>query len=102
MASAVSYVPRGELSFRTASTVHAAGVNAIEAAGSSLDISLSEIMHVDSAGLAVLLDWLREARQRGCALTLTDLPPALLRLAAISEVDVLLGQPRSAREAVSV
>jgi len=86
------YAPQGELSFRTAKSVHAAGVLAIHAARSGLRISLAELTHVDSAGLAVLLDWLREAEGRGCQLHYADLPAALLKLAAISEVDGLLTQ----------
>ncbi|MGA0019320.1 MAG: STAS domain-containing protein [Steroidobacteraceae bacterium] len=87
-----SYAPVGALSFQTASEVHAAGLRAISRAGSSLLISLAAVTQVDSAGLAVLLDWMREARTRGCALRFADLPPGALRLAAISEVDALLHQ----------
>ena len=87
-----SYAPVRALSFQTASEVHAAGLQAIAGAGSSLLISLAAVTQVDSAGLAVLLDWMREARARGCALRFADLPPGALRLAAISEVDALLHQ----------
>lgn len=90
--SEIQFVPQGELSFRTASGMHPQGVQAIRSAGPRLQISLASVTHVDSAGLAVLLDWLREAEQRGCQLEFAHLPPALLRLAAISEVDGLLSQ----------
>jgi phospholipid transport system transporter-binding protein len=90
--SAGSYTPQGELSFRTASRLHAEGLAVIDKAGATLRISLAEIHHVDSAGLAVLIDWLRESEQRGCRLEFADLPPALLRLAAISELDTVLTQ----------
>ena len=88
--SETQFVPQGELSFRTASVMHRQGVQVIRGTGASLRVSLAQVTHVDSAGLAVLLDWLREAEQRGCRLEFADLPPALLRLAAISEVDGLL------------
>jgi len=44
----------------------------------------------DSAGLAVLLDWLGAAKRRGRTLRYTHLPADLTALARISEVEDLL------------
>jgi len=44
----------------------------------------------DSAGLAVLLDWLAWGRRRSRAVSLQNLPAPLVAIARISEVDELL------------
>ena len=44
----------------------------------------------DSAGLAVLLDWLAWGRRRSHRVSLENLPASLLAIAKISEVDGLL------------
>lgn len=84
------FAPAGELGFDTAARVHEEGMRAIRAAPAALRISLGKLTQVDSAGLAVLLDWLREAAARDCQLEFVELPESLRRLAAISEVDQLL------------
>lgn len=40
----------------------------------SLTVDLSEIEHSDSAGVALLLEWLRRAREQGCRLHYRNLP----------------------------
>ena len=40
----------------------------------SLTVDLSEIDHSDSAGVALLLEWLRRAREQGCRLHYRNLP----------------------------
>jgi phospholipid transport system transporter-binding protein len=44
----------------------------------------------DSAGLAVLLDWLAWARRKSRPVRLENLPASLVAIARISEVDGLL------------
>ena len=56
-----------------------------------LTIDLGEVTEVDSAGLALLLEWIRSARQKDLSLRLMHLPDKLLALARISEVENLLG-----------
>jgi phospholipid transport system transporter-binding protein len=46
----------------------------------------------DSAGLAVLLDWLSAAKRAGRSLRYAHLPEDLVALARISEVDELLAR----------
>jgi phospholipid transport system transporter-binding protein len=46
----------------------------------------------DSAGLAVLLDWLSAAKSAGRSLRYAHLPQELVALARISEVDELLAR----------
>lgn len=55
-----------------------------------LQFDLQNVARVDSAGLALLVDWLASARALGRKLRYTQLPQPLLALAKLSEVDRLL------------
>ena len=83
---------RGPLVFATARRAREAGVKALRSAAASLVIDCASLGNADSAGLAVLLDWLAEARRAGRHLRFEHLPEELLRLARISAVDTLLQQ----------
>lgn len=82
----------GALVFATARRARAAGLAALHGGQSALVIDCAALGLTDSAGLAVLLDWLAEARQVGRHLRFEHLPEDLLRLARISAVDGLLQQ----------
>ena len=54
-------------------------------------IDLAAVTSVDSAGLALLLEWQANARKRNSTLAIINAPSDLLRLAALSESTSLLG-----------
>ena len=83
---------RGPLVFATARRARAAGLSALRGAAGALVIDCGALGQTDSAGLAVLLDWLAEARRAGRKLRFERLPEELLRLARISAVDGMLQQ----------
>ena len=84
---------RGVLTFATARRARAEGIRMITAgAGTSLEMDCSAVTHSDSAGLAVLLDWLVLARRHGQALRLTNLPTPIRAVAQISDVEAILNQ----------
>ena len=56
----------------------------------AIEIDLSAVEHADSAGLALLIEWLRLARQAGKTLSYANLPAQLLAIARMSDVDDLL------------
>ena len=56
-------------------------------------VDLGEVSEMDSAALALLLAWLREARGRGAGLQFTRLPESLRTIAHLYGVDELLGAP---------
>ena len=57
--------------------------------GAAIDrIDLADVKGVDSAGLALLLEW--QARRDGRELAMLNAPNALLRLARLCEADDLL------------
>jgi len=62
-------------------------------AGRSLTFDLAGIPEVDSAGLALLIDWLASARACGCQLHYVKPGKTLLALARLSEVEALLTKP---------
>ena len=57
---------------------------------SGITVDLSLVKESDSAGLALLLEWLRLARGGGGKIYFQDVPQQIMALARISEVDDLL------------
>ncbi len=87
------FAARGPLTFATARLAREWGLKTLsEAAAPVLEIDCSGVTHSDSAGLAVLLDWLGAVRRAGRRLRYTHLPQGLVALGRISEVEELLGQ----------
>ena len=81
----------GPLVFATAVAACAQGLTLLAAgAGGEFEIDCSGVTASDSAGLAVLLEWLGAARRAGKRLRYTQLPAGLLALSRISELEVLL------------
>ena len=66
------------------------GQKLLAAAPQELTVDLSGVPAADSAGLALLIDWLASARALGKTLRYRQLPPALASLARLSEVESLL------------
>lgn len=81
---------QGELSFNTAPAVLQAAQAALRHEQGGVEIDLAAIRRADSAGLALLIELLRFAKQRRLAVQFTHMPPQLESLAAVSGVDALL------------
>jgi len=84
---------QGPLTFATARRARELGRPLI--AGSSaaaLEVDLSGVSASDSAGLAVLIDWLAQARHAQRTLRYRGVPAGLSALARISEVEELLAR----------
>ena len=58
--------------------------------GADIYVDLADVSESDSAGLALVIEWLRLARQRGQRMNFANLPKQLLALARISEVEELI------------
>jgi len=85
------------LTFATVPLLRAPGVQRIAAASGALELDLECVATIDSAGLALLIDWLAEARQRQRSLRYGRPPEALRQLAQLSEVESLIaGEQASA------
>jgi len=79
------------MTFATVAALRAPGAALIAAAaGRALTFDLEAVTGVDSAGLALLIDWLAIARARSCQLSYSRPPETLRSLARLSEVEALL------------
>lgn len=83
------YRVSGELSFATVTELLLQS-RSLLAGESSVEVDLSGVTHADSAGLSLLIEWLRQAKLQGKQLHYLALPAQLGALASISEVDGLL------------
>lgn len=55
-----------------------------------LTIDLSGVERADSAGLALLIEWTRRARENGQDIRFTHLPDQMLAIARVSGLDTML------------
>jgi phospholipid transport system transporter-binding protein len=83
------FVLSGDVGFANAAAVLAAGDDAFGALPHA-DIDLARIEHVDSAALALLLEWSAAAREAGRAVSYRNVPAAVSALAGLSEVEDML------------
>ena len=83
---------KGALTFQTARFAYEAGLPTLSAAGSNgvLQIDCASITESDSAGLAVLIEWLASATRAGRKVTFVNLPDGIRAAAQISDVTFLL------------
>ena len=82
---------RGALTFANARGARSEGLHALRTSSApELEVDCSGIAHSDSAGLAVLLEWMAVMKREGRPLCFTKLPPGLLALARISGVEEML------------
>lgn len=79
----------GELGFATAAAALEAGLALIDGQR-AWTVDLAGVTAGDSAGLAVLVEWLSAARARGAALHYEGVPAQILAVARISDLDALL------------
>ena len=79
----------GSLHFTTVNALLSAGVAAI-AGGRAAEIDLAGVTGSDSSGLALLIEWLSEAKAANQALRYENVPAQLRQLARLSEVEELL------------
>lgn len=57
---------------------------------STLDINLSRLERSDSSGLAILLEWYREAEQSNKKITFINIPQQMYDIARVSGLDEIL------------
>jgi len=84
------YALSGELTMQNVSQVSEDTKPLMTAMSGEVTINLSKIARADSAGLALLIDWLRIARQREVTLRFEQLPEQLLQIARVCELHSVL------------
>ncbi len=79
----------GELTFETAERVLRASEEPFEA-HSQIEVDLSQVSKTDSAGLALLLEWITWANHTVREITFNAMPEKIIAIAKTTEVDGLL------------
>jgi phospholipid transport system transporter-binding protein len=80
---------KGAMSFESANRALAAGL-ALLCRGERCTIDLAQVTEADSAGLAVLVEWLAAARRCDTVIHYANIPAQILAVARISDIDGLL------------
>jgi phospholipid transport system transporter-binding protein len=80
----------GRLGFREAAAA-AGRWREFTATGGEVELDVAGLQQVDSATLAVLLDWAAQLRRTGARLRLAGAPAGLTALAHLSDTETLLG-----------
>ena len=84
------FLLQGELNMHTVPALWRKA-NALLAGGTgSVAIDLAGVSRADSAGLALLLDWLRQTRAQGRKITFEHLPAQLQAIVNVSGLDEVL------------
>ncbi len=84
---------RGVLDFTTVGALLAKGLSAFGGCREVV-LDLQGVTRSNSAGLALLLEWLDHGRVQGFELRFVNLPDSLVAIARMSNVDALLSPPR--------
>ena len=84
----------GELSFQSVPAL-SKHIEELLQENSELVIRLDNITRADSAGVAMLLEWLRQARQQGKSIVFLDIPQQMLSIVRVSGLDSILPLSRS-------
>jgi phospholipid transport system transporter-binding protein len=80
----------GELNMQTVPAVARTAAGFLQDCRGDVTIDLSAVSRADSAGLALMVDWLRLARRYQFTLQFKNLPEQLLRIAKVSELHEIL------------
>lgn len=86
----------GELTFETVPQLFKRTPEYFRGAANSLTVDLAQVTRSDSAGLALLLEWMRVTKARGGKISFINLPEQLLALATVSGLEKILPASLSA------
>ena len=87
-----SYGVQGAMTFASVAPLWRQSVE-VFADEAVFQIDLAQVTHTDSAGLALLVEWLREGSRRGARIEFLNLPAQMLALAGAANLEqVLTGQ----------
>lgn len=80
----------GEMGFAQVSTLLVASQPAFAADGERLEVDLAGVTRADSAGLALLIEWMRRARGAGKTIVFRSVPDQLRAIARVSDLEDIL------------
>lgn len=84
------YSLSGSLSFSNVPALY--NDSSIDMSKDHVSVSLRDVDQSDSAGLALLVEWLRLAEKRRCRLTYTDIPSHLRTLIDVTGLSPIIDQ----------
>ena len=79
----------GELRLDTVSSVYR-NVNLLPSGIQNIEIELSGVTRADSAGVALCVEWISQARKKGVPITFIDVPEVLMRIARVNKLEELI------------
>jgi len=79
----------GELSYETVPSL-AGRVTELFAGQDATEIDLGGVERADSAGVALLVEWMMEANRRRVAIRYVNMPAQMLAIARVSSLDDIL------------
>ncbi len=79
----------GDLTFDTVADIVSRGDEVLGGNG-RITLDLRSVTRADSAGLALMVEWLREARRRGGRLEVVNMPEQMFSIAQMSKLDRVL------------
>lgn len=82
---------RGDVSFRTAESILRASERTFRGQ-KAIDLDLAEVTRTDSAGLALLLEWLRKAAGAGTEIHFANIPEKIHAIAVTADISELIEQ----------
>jgi phospholipid transport system transporter-binding protein len=90
-----SYGVNGAMTFESVSDLWRQSEDMFSGEG-VFQIDLAQVTRTDSAGLALMVEWLREASRRGARIEFLNMPEQLLSLVGAANLeDVLAAKPRA-------
>jgi phospholipid transport system transporter-binding protein len=83
------FAVQGELNLASVSTLWVESVRLFKQQAPRC-IDLAGVSRSDSAGIALLVEWLRQARAQGQDLQFVNVPPQMLAIIKVTDLDTLL------------
>lgn len=81
---------RGTLDFSTVSALWEQGLALFRDGSGDIRLDVSAVDRIDSAGVALLVEWMRLVRGRGGDFSITGAPPAMKDLIRLADLEDLL------------
>lgn len=79
----------GDLTFETVSGLRERGAEVLQG-DADVTLDLNEVTRADSAGLALMVEWLKQAKRKDASLQVVNMPDQMLAIARMSKLDSIL------------
>lgn len=79
----------GDLTFETVPLLWTRGAEVLQG-GDAVILDLDAVTRADSAGLALMVEWLKQARRNGARIKVVNMPSQMLAIARMGKLDKVL------------